>query len=640
MTDESSSPQDSDTPLVDGRASADPDQLGDPQSGSPSSAQQPDQPRLAAQQERRRYRWWRPRRWVRWLSSWKTFAAQVTAWWYAPWAHEIRAAFYDTRRAPGWVVLGAILVFWPITDFSLIPIGVTAAVWLVMMWATRHVRYWSLRRRIRRFCRPLIGALALLVLTAQAGLWAWLLAAGLWLVAAGVTDTLRARSRLSAWVIESVARTVRSDPAEFDITWAEWDGRRLLNAEVAFGPLVRTEEQAVRDRIGQTIAWSLRHAGRYTVSWSPGTAAFEVKSTPPLPTAIDEQEWGDDLPGIPIGATDEDTADGYIDTVDTATGTVRESLPVTLVDPGQEQRHYLVVGGTGGGKSTWMRGFIARSLRKGWWPGGVYIFDGKSGSDYIVFEGREGIHCVARDPEEWSAWLSRVAEMMRARYEEDAEYERGNRPKPDFARYLVVLDEVQEIRSTLGKAELDPVLQQVSRQIRASNGRLLVSTQRPDAEDAIPGAVKDMLEERIILGFVSATGARMVLDQDWREVVDEYGQETVPGRGTARIRGRLRRIQSFYLRTPREHPEIEHLYPTKVAAPSTAPASVAKPVGSAHWSPKPHDDLAADCDVENAHDAVSAIGEVAEVEPISPSILTPSANRGQSSEPRRRRRTV
>ncbi|MFD1044380.1 hypothetical protein ACFQ1S_01610, partial [Kibdelosporangium lantanae] len=458
---------------------------------------------------------------------------------------------------------------------------------------------------------------------------------------------LRARSRLSSWVIDSVARTVRSDPAEFDITWSEWDGRRLLNAEVAFGPLVRTEDQGARDRIAQTIAWSLRHAGRYTVSWPPGMSAFEVKSTPPLPTAIDEQDWGDDLPGIPIGATDEDTADGYLDIVDAATGTVQDTLPVTLVDPGQEQRHYLVVGGTGGGKSTWMRGFIARSLRKGWWPGGVYIFDGKSGSDYIVFEGREGIHCVARGPEEWAAWLARVAEMMRARYEEDAEYERGNRPKPDFARYLVVLDEVQEIRSTLGKAELDPILQQISRQIRASNGRLLVSTQRPDAEDAIPGAVKDMLEERIILGFVSATGARMVLDQDWREVVDEYGQETVPGRGTARVRGRVRRIQSFYLRTPREHPEIEHLYPPKRR--SAARSHVEQSVDVRNqWTPPPDGPVPmASQDLDDTDVDVSVVTSdlgATKAQPLDPEDPFPRSEQlpGPTSPaaPRRRRRTI
>lgn len=205
-----------------------------------------------------------------------------------------------------------------------------------------------------------------------------------------------------------------------------------------------------------------------------------------------------------------------------------------------------------------------------------------------MFEGREGIHCVARHPEEWAEWLPQISSMMRQRYDEDAEYERGNTEQPDFPRYLVVLDEVQEIRATLGKAVLDPVLQQVSRQIRASRGKLLVATQRPDAEDAIPGAVKDMLEDRLILGYVSENGARMVLGKDWREAVDEYGANTVPGRGLARVGGRLRRIQGFYLATPRRHPEVEHLYPPNPSATGAAKEAKADTNGSAttaRWAP-------------------------------------------------------
>src|SRR4030081_200365 len=115
--------------------------------------------------------------------------------------------------------------------------------------------------------------------------------------------------------------------------------------------------------------------------------------------------------------------------------------------------------------------------------------------------------------------------MMKSRYDEDTEYQRGQRPKPDHPRYLLVLEEIQEIRATLGHDTVDPLLRQLARQMRGSNGRLLAITPRPDAEDAIPGVVKDMLEDRFILGFVSATGARMVLDHDWRAVTDEYGAE-------------------------------------------------------------------------------------------------------------------
>ena len=153
----------------------------------------------------------------------------------------------------------------------------------------------------------------------------------------------------------------------------------------------------------------------------------------------------------------------------------------------------------------------------------------------------------------------------------------------------------------LGKKVVDPFLQQISRQVRAANGRLVVVTQRPDTEDAIPGAVRDMLEDRIILGFVSGTGARMVLEKDWQAVTDEYGQAPVPGRGLARVAGRLVRIQAFRLDPPREHPELEVFYPPKTAqdAPCVAPAgsgnagdanrrrSGTLPTTTSRWAPSP-----------------------------------------------------
>ena len=67
-------------------------------------------------------------------------------------------------------------------------------------------------------------------------------------------------------------------------------------------------------------------------------------------------------------------------------------------------------GGTGAGKSNFTRSFVARSLRMGWVPGDCFILDGKADSDYIVFVGREGVRCVAREPAEWEDNMAAVAE--------------------------------------------------------------------------------------------------------------------------------------------------------------------------------------------------------------------------------------
>jgi hypothetical protein len=513
-----------------------------------------------------------------------------SSWWHAAGGYQLRVAWLDTRRAPGLLITGAVAVFWPLAGFTLLPIGVAVAAFLLVMLGTRRL-YWSTRWRIRRAVLPALGVLALMVLSLQAGPLAWGLAAGGWLIVAGCTDRFRARRRTLAWLRTSLARTTRADPGYLRVVGSEWDGTRLTWCEIDHRGAIREEEPAVRDRVATAASWSLRHLGRYTVSWVAGTNVFEVTADPALPTLVHEQHWGEDLPGIPIGVTDLASADGVIDTIDANTGDLVASLPVKLVNPADSERHWLVIGGTGSGKSNFSRGFIARALRMGWFPGGVFIFDGKGGSDYIPFEGRVGVHCVARDPDAWTQYMPQVAGMMRARYDEDADYHRGHSPCPNHPRYLVILDEIQEIRSTLSKQVVDPFLQQISRQMRASNGRLMVETQRPDTEDAIPGAVRDMLEDRIILGFVSGTGARMVLDRDWQTVVDEYGVDPVPGRGIARISGQLTRIQSFRLDLPREHPDAEQFYPPKMTD-LAAGAGHARPGGVprstvGRWAPRP-----------------------------------------------------
>jgi Helicase HerA, central domain len=514
----------------------------------------------------------------------------LSSWWHAAGGYQLRVAWLDSRRVPGLLLLGAVAVFWPLTDFTLLPVGVAAAACLLVMLATRRL-YWISRWRVRRALLPAIGVLALVVLTAQAGPLAWGLAIGAWLIIAGCTDRIRARRRTLAWLQTSIARTTRVDPRLLRMLHSEWDGTRLTWCEIDHRGAIREEDAAVRDRIAAAASWSLRHLGRYTVAWVPGTNVFEVQADPLLPTLVDEQHWGE-LPGIPIGVTDLASADGMLDTIDAATGDVLTSLPIKLINPADSEKHLLVIGGTGSGKSNFTRGFIARALQMGWFPGGAFIFDGKGGSDYIPFEDRVGVHCVARDPDEWARHIPEVSAMMRARYDEEAEYHRGHSPRPSQPRYLVVLDEIQEIRSTLGKQVVDPFLQQVSRQMRGSNGRLMLVTQRPDTEDAIPGAVRDMLEERIILGFVSGTGARMVLDRDWQTVVDEYGVDPVPGRGVARIGGKLARIQSFRLDLPREHPEVEQFYPPKLTAQTPPGQTYTRPGGVprstvGRWAPKP-----------------------------------------------------
>jgi hypothetical protein len=71
----------------------------------------------------------------------------------------------------------------------------------------------------------------------------------------------------------------------------------------------------------------------------------------------------------------------------------------------------------------------------------------------------------------------------------------------------------------------------------------------------------------------------MVLEKDWQAVTDEYGQAPVPGRGLARLAGRLVRIQGFRLDPPREHPELEVFYPPTTAPDASTPSTPPPPRG-------------------------------------------------------------
>jgi hypothetical protein len=517
----------------------------------------------------------------------------VASWWYSPAATELRTAWHDTRRAPGWILFGCCVVFWPLTGFSPWPAILGGGLWLIGMLVLslrvlQRLLRWRIRRRLRHWLTRSAGVVAFVWLAWEAGPLAWGLAAGLWLIAASLTDTLRARRRILAWLLTGVASTARIDPGELSVTGTTWRGRHLQGAEVAHTSALRTEEQATRDRVATAVSWRMRHAGGYQVAWPPGAMAFQVTALPTLPTSVYDQLWPDTLPGIPVAVTDLESADVVYEERDPDTRQTLVSLPLILVNPDTSEKHWLVIGGTGAGKTVYTRGFIARALRLGWFPGGAWILDGKSSADYIVFEGRQGVHAVAREPEEWARSLAAVSRMMQVRYEEDAEYERGHRPKPHHPRYLLVLEEIQEIRSVLGEKNMDPFLQQLARQMRGSNGRLMAITQRPDTADAMPGSVRDMLEDRFVWGFVSKQGAQMALDSDWRMVVDEYGADTTPGRGVVRIGGRIRRAQSFMLDTPRKVPAVEILYPAKAtqdAPQSPQQRALAAPPGV--WAPAP-----------------------------------------------------
>ncbi|RJQ70554.1 hypothetical protein D5S17_28920 [Pseudonocardiaceae bacterium YIM PH 21723] len=521
---------------------------------------------------RRRPRWW--------PTSWRDFRSRVAAWWYSIGGAEIRAAVQDARRAPGWITLGLIAVFWPLSGLDIMPLlaGLGA---LVLLSIVNRFMPWWMRRRVRRLYRPAAGLVAFGWLVLTAGVWAWLAAVGLWLVFAGLTDTLRARRRLLSWVITGIAAATRQEPEQFRARHATWKGRVLQEVEIFYPAEVRPEEPSRRDLVLQTVRWRLKHAGAYDVDFPAGYTAIHIKAVSTLPTKVYDHLWPEQMREIPIGVTDDQSAGMFYEERSEDGSQTLERLPLAVSDP-DEQRNIMVIGGTGAGKTNFVRGYIARGMRLGKFPGGVIILDGKGSSAYAPFVGRHGIIMIAREPEEWLEGLQAASAMMRSRYDRQWIYHTGGGVKPQLTRYLVVIEECQEIRAELGK-DADRFYDQLGRQIRESEGTLMLVTQRPDAEGAIPGPVRDQLEDRVVLGFVSGTGARMALEDDYRMATDEYGEEMVRGRGVARLGGKLMRIQSFLLDAPLDNKEAEPFYPPP-AGPE-APNVVRMPSTTNVWAP-------------------------------------------------------
>lgn len=519
--------------------------------------------------------------WLRWWDWWQDRASP-----------ELRAGWIDTRRAPAIPIAGAVVVFWPLSDWSLTPLIAGALVLAagmlvsrVILRSARFVFRIHALTRWRMFYMLAASVTSFAMLVAAAGPLQWGLAFGLWLIGIGATDDWRARKRLLYWLKAGLAEAVSVDTADFSTRRAQWSGRDLVEVTIAFSRNVQFDQEARRQRMVAAVEWRMRHAGPYSVEWPAGRSEMLIRRiTLDLPNRVDDQIWPDDTPGVPLGVTTSEHATGNIDVVDDADNVV-ETLPLLIQEeaPPDQQKGMLVIGGTGGGKTVFVLGFILRALRKGWFQGGVIILDGKGSSAYAPLAGRKGIRVIARTPDEWRDALTEAIAEMQSRYDANWAAVKAGKPKPVHPTYLVVLEEAQEIRRAL-KKDADAYFQSLARLIRESGGMLLVSTQRPDAADAIPGAVRDQLEQRVVLGYVTPTGARMGLDDDWESAMVAYGAKPIPGRGVVRIRrGVIAPIQAFGIVLPGESPDADKFYPPRVEDSD----AYEQPENVVPWKPRP-----------------------------------------------------
>lgn len=558
-----------------------------------------------------------------WPQSWPEARTELAALWHVARARPVRAAAVAlgvTVAAATVVGVAATLVTDParVLDaavstplmLGLFAGAVWAVSWMVAVVAGALVSTWglfvprSVRTRIAVFFRAtgaLLGAavawvvvvgfsvvpvLTVALTVAAVAVWWW-----------RGRDQRRRETRLR-WLtghLIGAAREFDPESGAWQISGDEWDGDHLTRATAHYPADVRVSEPNVRRGIERAAMWAMRHEPHlYTLRWSQTGRTVDLVAEPPLPDYFLDAAWPRFRSGIPLAVCPVSRADEIV--LHHETG---EKIGLRCWDPTQE-RDLLVCGVKGSGKTIFCRRLIVHGLRGGWFDGGVYVLDGKTGDDYIPLEGRQGIRAVAVEAEEWGPVLTKLVDIVTTRYTAKRDAARREEPPPKLDRILVLIDEIQNIIAKIPGAEEQ--VEELARMARAAGVTLVFATQRPDTKNVLPGAVRDQLEDRAACGWMSEQGARMVLAEAWRLVVDEDDAtgETATlakprGRAVMKIAGKLDRVQIPWMDSPLADPQWAALYPPKEAL-QNAPAAprATKPAAAKPTTPAPR---------EAAHDA-------------------------------------
>lgn len=217
--------------------------------------------------------------------------------------------------------------------------------------------------------------------------------------------------------------------------------------------------------------------------------------------------------------------------------------------------HTLVIGPTGGGKTTVFRSLISGAVCS---KIPVYAVDPKR-IELRPFEGFPGIGGIASAPGKMAMMIEDMHALMMKRY---AQIEKNEVTRSDLDEIIFILDEyaiLTRVLTNLWKNEPDeegkkrtgtPIwLQMITDMIflaRSARIRLVIGTQRPDAK-MFEGGARDSLQHRISLSRLSGQGAKML----WGNFYTGTDTPLVSGRAVCAPDGSHPvEVQTFWLDDP------------------------------------------------------------------------------------------
>ncbi|MFI0425112.1 hypothetical protein [Spongiactinospora sp. 9N601] len=502
-------------------------------------------------------------------------AAERSAWW--------RETVWAVRDGAHWAWLVASLTAAAVWLARGMPSPVTAAAAAAAALTGSAAAAWRARRRVpetrpageaRRAAGAAWRAALAAYATAAAVVWAVaagavlpvLLAAAVVVHLAVLTIPVRARRRLLARLrigAAAVAGRGQDDGDAVRVGRARWSGstgRTLDQVHITYPASWAAHAATRRDELVERMMWELcgpppsgpaAAAARpdYLTSWDHVRTRLEIARVPSLPRMLPARDWERPAGAIVLGQTTPDLADLV----------ATDGTPLATYDPAA---HALIVGATQHGKSSGVRDWAVDGLVHGVWPGGLWAVDGKGSGSLAALTGRRGVHDVAHSPEEWRAVITgAVAPEVARRYAQMLAWRSGQASaRPAHPRALLILDEIQQV--LLACPDLAPVLGTLARQALEAGVILWVITQRPDARDAVPGALRDQLVDRVSFGPLGGAGAKMAFDiaGDWHRAL---GVAPIAGRALTWMGGTWRTVQAPWLPIPADVPAAERLYPPR-----------------------------------------------------------------------------